>query len=129
MLSEQLRLANSTVKYELIYLSLNTNLDFLFSAMKNDAQLAAMLIKTTPLLPKVFSLMKTIINSGHAIKYSGLITIFVERLTKLLHLSLLHPQDYSVDIVSKFMFEKPIQNGKELSRNWQYLIKMFDLVE
>jgi hypothetical protein len=86
----------------------------------------------------------------------GLLTVFVDKVVKIMHIAMLHPQDYSVDLLSKFIFEKPIvstsQECPELTstttegqgtsldavkitqstpgfRNWLYLIDMFAVIE
>ena len=72
-----------------------------------------------------------------------------------MHIAMLHPQDYSVDLISKFIFEKPIVNtiqecteleGDDQApgaakdsvkisratpghRNWLYFIDMFAIIE
>jgi len=89
------------------------------------------------------------------LKNKGLLTVFVDKVVKILHIAMLHPQDYSVDLISKFIFEKPIissvQEYSELEgvgqapgvgtesvkiskaapghRNWLYLIDMFGIIE
>ena len=40
-------------------MSINSLLEFIFSAMKRDSQLAALLVKTTRLMPSLFSLWIT----------------------------------------------------------------------
>lgn len=39
---------------------------------------------------------------------------------------MLHPRDYSIDLIGKFLIEKPLDQTKP--RNWVYLIKMFRLI-
>ena len=51
------QLKNSQFKTDLIYMALNSILEFLFEAFKRDSQLAGLLVKTTRLLPSVFSLL------------------------------------------------------------------------
>ena len=48
-----------------------------------------------------------------------------------MHVAMLHPQDYSVDLISKFIFEQPLNasEDKPLSRNWLYIIEMFAIIE
>lgn len=43
----------------------------------------------------------------------GLLTVFVDKVIKIMHIAMLHPQDYSVDLISKFIFDKPIMNVSE----------------
>jgi hypothetical protein len=88
-------------------MSLNSILDFLFSAFKRDSQLAALLVKTTKLMQSVFSLIyQTIDNENISLKNKGLLTVFIDKIIKILHVAMLHPQDYSVDLISKFIFDK-----------------------
>ena len=47
------------------------------------------------------------------------------KVVKLLHVAMMHPRDYSVDLIGKWMTEK---SGGE-SRNWLYLVKMFRYVD
>ena len=42
---------------DMVYMSLNSILDFLFEAFKRDSQLAALLVKTTKLMQSVFFLL------------------------------------------------------------------------
>ena len=42
----------------MVYMSLNSILDFLFEAFKRDSQLAALLVKTTKLMQSVFFLVQ-----------------------------------------------------------------------
>ena len=44
---------------------------------------------------------------------------------------MLHPQDYSVDLISKFIFEQPliVDLNKKQPRNWLYFIEMFQIIE
>jgi hypothetical protein len=48
---------------------------------------------------------------------------------KILHVAMLHPQDYSVDLISKFIFEQPISGSEKMPRHWLYLIDMFEIIE
>ncbi len=41
-------------------MSINSLLEFIFSAMKRDSQLAALLVKTTRLMPSLFGLLTKI---------------------------------------------------------------------
>ena len=36
----------------------------------------------------------------------GLMTIFIDKVIKLLHVAMMHPRDYSVDLIGKWMTEK-----------------------
>lgn len=40
------------------------------------------------------------------IKNKGLIIIFIDKVVKILHLALMHPQDYTVSALKTFLFEK-----------------------
>lgn len=53
-----IRVADPCEKLDLVYMSLNSILDFLFEAFKRDSQLAALLVKTTRLMDSVFHLIK-----------------------------------------------------------------------
>lgn len=87
-------------------------------------------MKTTRLLPRLFALIAgTIDNDELAIRHRGLLTVFVDKIVKLLHMALLHPQDYSVGVLSKFFFEKPMVDGQEGYRNWRFLLQMFTVLE
>jgi hypothetical protein len=52
-----LRYIDPCQNLDLVYLSLNSILDFLFEAFKRDSQLAALLVKTTKLMQSVFYLL------------------------------------------------------------------------
>ena len=54
----------------------------------------------------------------------GLMTIFIDKVIKLLHVAMMHPRDYSVDLIGKWMTQKSGEN-----RNWLYLVKMFRYVD
>ena len=108
-------------KLDLIYMSLNSILDFLFEAFKRDSQLAALLVKTTKLMDSVFQLIRETLDKYREdvqararhqgnlkLSNKGLLTVFVDKVVKIMHIAMLHPQDYSVDLISKFIFEKPI---------------------
>lgn len=113
---------------DLVYMSLNSILDFLFEAFKRDSQLAALLVKTTRLMDSVFHLVKNTLDQYREdcmaassrqpgrhqprlrLKNKGLLTVFVDKVVKIMHIAMLHPQDYSVDLLSKFIFEKPIKS-------------------
>ena len=64
-------------------------------------------MKTTRLLPALFSLMQLVLDEEESIKLDnrGLMVIFIDKLVKLMHIALLHPRDYSVDLIGKFMTE------------------------
>jgi hypothetical protein len=53
-----IRVADPCEKLDLVYMSLNSILDFLFEAFKRDSQLAALLVKTTRLMDSVFHLIR-----------------------------------------------------------------------
>lgn len=117
-------------------MSINSIYEFLFEALKKDAQLAALLVKTTKLLPKIFETLSYTLDNCASfrekdqgkipLRNQGLVTIFIDKVTKLLHICLLHPRDYSIDLIGKFLTEKPLDQTKP--RNWIYLIKMFRLI-
>ena len=99
-----------------------------------------MLVKTTRLLPAVFDLLKFTLDNVTSyrqddlrvgakmpIRNKGLLTIFVDKIVKILHISLLHPREYSVDIIAKFLTEVP-HDDPNATRNWLYVLKLFRLV-
>lgn len=101
----------------MVYMSLNSILDFLFEAFKRDSQLAALLVKTTKLMQSVFYLLQHTLDryrsdlsegpatSSLRLKNKGLLTVFIDKVVKILHVAMLHPQDYSVDLIGKFLFD------------------------
>lgn len=140
-----LNFADPCQNLDMVYMTLNSILDFLFSAFKRDAQLAALLVKTTKLMQSVFFLLQHTLdnyrqdqkNSGHSapsllrLKNKGLLTVFIDKVIKILHVAMLHPQDYSVDLISKFIFQQPLLEDQQRPqpRNWLYLIEMYDIIE
>jgi len=44
-------LHETQIKQDLVYMCMNTVLEFIFQAMKRDSQLANLLVKTTKLMP------------------------------------------------------------------------------
>jgi len=123
-----------TAQLDMVYMSLNAVLDFLFEAFKRDSQLAALLVKTTKLMEYVFGLIQSTLgkwrgNNGLRLRNKGLLTVFVDKAVKILHVAMLHPQDYSVDLISKFLFQQPIVEGRRLPRNWLFLIDMFAVID
>ena len=63
------------------------------------------------------------------LRNKGLMTIFIDKIVKLLHICLLHPRDYSIDLIGKFLIEKPLDDADgSTPRNWAYLIKMLRLI-
>lgn len=77
-------------------------------------------MKTTKLLPKLFDLTKfTLDNSASfrdpskgkiPLNNQGLLTIFIDKIVKLLHICLLHPRDYSIDLIARFLTERPLDD-------------------
>lgn len=61
----------------------------------------------------------------------GMLTVFIDKVLKVLHVAMLHPQDYSVDLISKFVFEQPLspEQDRPEQRNWLYFIDMFGIIE
>lgn len=126
-------------------MALNSILDFLFEAFKRDSQLAALLVKTTKLMQSVFFLVLHTLdnfrkdqaaggsfnrrNSQTALRLQnrGMLTVFIDKVVKILHVAMLHPQDFSVDLISKFIFDQPLSADQTRpdSRNWLYFIEMF----
>jgi len=123
-------------------MTINSICEFIFEAFKRDSQLAALLVKTTKLLPSLFDLLTNTLdnvatfkspdptkNSKIPIRNRGLLTIFIDKVTKLLHISLLHPREYSVDLIGKFLTDRPLDDmNEEVPRNWLLIIKMFRLI-
>jgi hypothetical protein len=134
---------NPCQNLDMVYMNLNSILDFLFEAFKRDSQLAALLVKTTKLMQSVFYLIQNTLDKYRQdlsdpssppsllLKNKGLLTVFIDKVIKILHVAMLHPQDYSVDLISKFIFEQPISvSGMEkLPRNWLYFADMFSIIE
>jgi len=120
-------------------MTINSICEFLFESFRRDAQIAALLVKTTKLLPKMFDLIKLTLDNSASFRdpkqgkipllNQGLLTIFIDKVVKLLHICLLHPRDYSIELIGKFLTEKPLDDVESSTpRNWVYLIKMFRLI-
>ena len=62
------------------------------------------------------------------LRNKNLLIIFFDRVTKIFHIALFHPQDYSVDLIKQFLFEKPFSKDESISRNWVYIIEMFKII-
>ena len=97
------------------------------------------MVKTTKLLPKLFDLIKLSLDNASSfrdlakgnlpVQNSGLLTIFIDKVVKLLHICLLHPRDYSIELLAKWLTERPLDDTEgETPRNWVYFIKMFRLI-
>ena len=131
--------------FDQVYMTINSLLEFIFEAFKRDSQLAALLVKTTKLLPTMFSLLKftldnvssfreanMVTNPNLPIRNKGLLTIFVDKMVKLLHMCLLHPRDYSIDLIAKFLTQVPPEEAAcgapTVTRNWIYILKLYRLV-
>ena len=110
-------------------MAINRILEFLFTAFKRDSQLAATLVKTTRILPRIFNLLKTTLggDSKPTLRHAELLTVFIDKAVKLLHIALLHPKDHSVKVISDFWFEKG--KAADDTRNWLLAIRMFEMVE
>lgn len=132
-------------RFDQIYMAINSLIEFIFEAFKRDSQLAALLVKTTKLLPTVFQLLTFTLdnvssfreqrmetNKRLPIGNKGLLTIFVDKVVKLLHVCLLHPREYSVDLIAKFLTQVPPEEAgygaPAVTRNWIYILKLFRLV-
>lgn len=125
-------------------MTLNSVIEFIFEAFKRDSQLANLLVKTTKLLPAVFDIVRQTLDNAASFKVpdmrqntrlplrnKGLMTIFVDKVVKILHICLLHPREYTVDVIAKFFTMKPLEEAgspEQSTRNWLYLIKMFRLI-
>lgn len=88
-----------------------------------------MLIKTTKLLPNIFETLRQIIDSRNENAFSlqnkNLLVIFFDKIVKLLHVALMHPKDYTTEVLSKFL------NGEtpaSKQRNWVYITEMFRMI-
>ena len=122
-------------------MTVNSIIEFIFEAFKRDSQLAALLVKTTKLLPSIFSLLSFTLdnvsnfrersmetNKNLPIRNKGLLTIFVDKIVKILHICLLHPREYSVDLIAKFLTQPPPGEAASATRNWLVVLKLFRLI-
>lgn len=126
-------------------MTLNSIIEFIFEAFKRDSQLAGLLVKTTKLLPSLFKLLTfTLDNASHfreqsmltnpklPIRNKGLLTIFADKMVKILHICMLHPREYSVDLIAKFLTQTPpeeaVCGAPSSTRNWLYILKLFRLI-
>jgi hypothetical protein len=97
---------NPIQNMDLVYTSINSTLDFLFEAFKRDSQLAALLVKTTKIMESCFFLITDTLDKyrkdprcvfcageGPRLRISnqGLITVFIDKALKILHVAMLHP--------------------------------------
>ena len=105
-------------------MTLNSVIEFIFEAFKRDSQLANLLVKTTKLLPAVFDIIRQTLDNAASFKVpdmrqntrlplrnKGLMTIFVDKVVKILHICLLHPREYTVDVIAKFFTMKPLEEA------------------
>lgn len=88
---------------DMAYMSINQILDLLFEAFKRDSQLAALLIKTTKLMDSIFLLIKNTLdqhridksnnieNRKLKLKNRGLLTVFIDKIVKIIHVAMMHP--------------------------------------
>ena len=106
---------------------MNAIMEFIFEAMKRDSSLAATLVRSTKLLPSIFEILRNFRNFQNTSNH--LLTILSDKVIKLLHISLFHPQDYSVDQISKFLSAAPQLAGQNKPgyRNWHLLSHLFSL--
>lgn len=81
------------MKLDVVYTCLNTVLEFCFTAMKADSQLANLLVKTTKLMPSVFAILKQTLVKQQC---QGYILICIDKCVKVMHLALLHPRDHTL---------------------------------
>lgn len=118
----------------MVYLALNSTLDFFFEAFKRDSQIAGLLVKTTKLLPMMFDLIQTTVvcfrQETLSLKNKSLLIIFFDKVIKMLHISILHPQEYTIGLLTKFLFdhEKTDDQADFKRRNWIYLVEMFKII-
>ena len=75
----------------LVCMALNSIMEFLFEAMKKDSSLAALLVKSTKLLPSLFQLLAEIPLMQEKETRKNLLILLSDKIVKLLHISLLHP--------------------------------------
>lgn len=116
-----------------IYICANSILGFLLEAFKKDSQVAVLLTKTTKLLPNMLTMFKQTLEDfmtdNLPLNSQNLVTLFLDRTIKLLHVSLLEPQDYVTEQLFRFLSERPLSKGAEGTRNWIYFVKMFEAVD
>ena len=71
-------------------------------------------------------------NKNLPIRNKGLLTIFVDKMVKILHICMLHPREYSVDLIAKFLTYTPPEDAAAgaptTTRNWLYILKLFRLI-
>ncbi len=106
-----LRFENPCQNKDIIIMTLNSIVEFIVEGFKKDAQLANMLVKTTKLMNHIFDTLKAIIeeynsDKGLNLLSKNLVIIFFDKVVKLLHVALMHPRDYTVDSLQKFLFEE-----------------------
>lgn len=105
-----LRVENPCKFKDVILLALNSILEFIFEGFKRDAQLANMLVKTTKLMNHIFDTLKSVISNYNeqtlALQNRNLLIIYFDKVVKLLHVALMHPRDYSVESLQKFLYQE-----------------------
>ncbi len=124
---------------DVMVMCLNSIIEFIFEGFKRDVQLANMLAKTTKLLSHVFETLKTVINLYNTeqlpILNRNLLIIFFDKVVKLLHVSLMHPRDYTVETLLKYLSEErrvpqedvpPVHQQRQC--NWIYITEMFRII-
>lgn len=61
----------------------------------------------------------------------NLLIIFFDKIVKLMHLALMHPKDYTVEVLSKFLNAErrkgpvPLGENHRNQRNWVYITEIF----
>jgi hypothetical protein len=91
-----------------------------------------MLVKTTKLMGHLLDTLKDLIERYNTNQLNllnkNLLIIYFDKVIKLLHVALMHPRDYSVEVLQKFFFaeRKPLSDAKQ--RNWIYLTEMFRII-
>ena len=62
-----------------------------------------MLVKTTKLMNHIFETLKSVIDSFNdeslTLLNKNLLVIYFDKVVKLLHLALMHPRDYTVEVI------------------------------
>lgn len=122
-----------------VIMALNAIIEFVFEAFKRDAQLANMLAKTTKLLSHVLDTLKSVIDLYNSDSLTllnrNLLVIFFDKVVKLLHVSLMHPRDFTVETLHKFLSEErriPQEDvpliHQQKQRNWIYITEILRII-
>jgi hypothetical protein len=133
-----LRIEDPCSHSDMNLLALNAVTEFIFEGFKRDSQLANMLVKTTKLMGHIFDTLVQVVDSFSEDRMQlvnkNLLIIYFDKVVKLLHLSLMHPRDYSVEVIHKFLTtERKVPQGAPPSeqttqRYWIYVTEMFRII-